>query len=185
MAESNPQLDEAARSELLELARTALTEYLRCGRAPDHQLSHPALMSHSGAFVSLHAGEHLRGCIGQIVTDQELYRTVQQCAISAALEDYRFSPVGPDELPGLTIEISVLTPMERNRDVERIQVGKHGLYVVRGGNRGLLLPQVASQYRWNRETFLIQACRKAGLPDDAWREPATAIYTFEAQVFGE
>jgi AmmeMemoRadiSam system protein A len=184
VTESSPQLDETARRELLALARTTLTEY-RCGRAPEHQPSHPALLSRSGAFVSLHAGEHLRGCIGQIVSDQELYCTVQRCAISAALEDYRFSPVVLDELPGLTIEISVLTPMERNRDVEQIQVGKHGLYVVRGGNRGLLLPQVASQYRWSRETFLSQACRKAGLPDDAWQQPATAIYTFEAQVFGE
>jgi AmmeMemoRadiSam system protein A len=111
--------------------------------------------------------------------------TVQQCAVSAAVEDYRFDQVTAPELSELTIEISVLSPMERNRDVADVTVGRHGLYMVRGHRRGLLLPQVAADEGWDRETFLTQTCHKAGLPGDAWRDSATTIYTFEAQVFSE
>jgi AmmeMemoRadiSam system protein A len=185
VTDPTPQLDQASREELLALARSTLEACLSSGQIPEHHASHPALLAHCGAFVSLHAGPHLRGCIGQIISDDELYRTVQRCAVSAALEDYRFNPVTADELKDLTIEISVLTPMRRITDVEEIVVGKHGLYLVRGMQRGLLLPQVATQYGWDREAFLVQTCRKAGLKDDAWRQQATAIHIFEAQVFGE
>jgi AmmeMemoRadiSam system protein A len=180
-----PRLDEAARAEILNLARKALENYLRSGEIPDSVTSHPALQARSGAFVTLSRGGQLRGCIGHVVTSEALYRTVQRCAISAAVEDYRFPPVTSDELGAVEIEVSVLTPMRRISDVSVIEVGTHGLYIVRGMHRGLLLPQVATEHGWNRETFLLQACRKAGLPDDAWRQRSTEIHVFEAQVFGE
>jgi AmmeMemoRadiSam system protein A len=180
-----PHLDAGARAELLSLARKTLESYLRSGEIPDHVAFHPALQARCGAFVTLSRGGQLRGCIGHIVTDTELHRTVQRCAVSAAVEDFRFPPVTADELGGLEIEVSVLTPMQQVLDVSRIEVGRHGLYIVRGMHRGLLLPQVATECGWNRETFLVQTCRKAGLPDDAWQQQSTAIHTFEAQVFGE
>jgi len=185
MDSSIPLLDPSARRELLVLARTTLKSYLSTGRVTEYHTSRSELRARCAVFVSLHRGEELRGCIGQVTPDRELYWTVQRCAISAATEDPRFAPVPEDELPHLTIEISVLTPFQRVREIERIEVGKHGLWIVSGSRRGLLLPQVATSYRWDRETFLAQTCRKAGLPEDAWRDPGTAIHTFEAQVFSE
>jgi AmmeMemoRadiSam system protein A len=143
------------------------------------------LLERKGAFVSLHRGEDLRGCIGQLYPDRELYKIVQHCVLSAALEDTRFIAVTQDELSGLSIEISVLTPFRRIRDIEEIEVGKHGLYIVHGVFRGLLLPQVATQYRWDRTTFLEHTCRKSGLHESAWRDPHTIIHTFEAEVFAD
>jgi uncharacterized protein len=178
-------LDETARAELLRLARYTLESYIVSGRIPEYDTEDPGLLQSAGAFVSLHEGEELRGCIGQIAPDQELYRVVQSCVLSAALEDTRFTPVTLEELPRLNLEISVLSPMQRVEDVGEIEVGKHGLYVSRGAWRGLLLPQVATEYGWSREMFLANTCRKAGLPENAWKEPSTSIQKFDAQVFGE
>jgi len=178
-------LEEPDQIELLKLARTTLEGYLSKGTRPHYRTDNEALRSHAGAFVSLHRGQELRGCIGQLVADRELFIIVQHCAISAATEDMRFSPVTADELPRVKIEISVLTPFRRAEDIQEIEIGKTGLYIVRGRHRGLLLPQVATQYGWDRETFLNQTCRKAGLPTDAWKDPATTIHLFEAQVFSE
>ncbi len=176
---------DAEKVELLKLARTTLTTYFKNGKIPPYETSSGALMEQKGAFVSLHEGGELRGCIGQIIGDRELYKTVQHCALSAALEDSRFVSVTRDEVDGLSIEISVLTPFHRIKDVNEIEVGKHGLYIVRGASRGLLLPQVATQYGWDRTRFLEHTCIKSGLPESAWRDPQTAIYTFEAEVFSE
>ncbi len=178
-------LNDSAKTELLLLARATLESYLASGTSPEYHTSRPELRARSGAFVSLHRGAELRGCIGQLVPERELFRTVQRCAVSAAVEDLRFSPVTAEELPALTIEISVLTPFRRIRDVGEIEVGKHGIYLVRGPNRGLLLPQVATQYNWDRATFLAQTCRKAGLSEDMANDPGAVIHTFEAQVFAE
>jgi hypothetical protein len=179
------RLDESDQRELLRLARVTLQSYLSAGFVPEYHTSRPGLRTRAGAFVSLHLGPELRGCVGQIVPDRELFRIVQHCAISAAAEDRRFSPVGQKEMDGLTIEISVLTPLRRAQSVEEIEVGKHGIYIIRGANRGLLLPQVATEYGWDRKTFLSQTCRKACLPEDAWQDPTTIISLFEAQVFSE
>jgi len=178
-------LDIDAQKELLALARKTLESFLATGEVPGHNPDKPELHQLAGAFVSLHCGDELRGCIGLIKPDGPLYRTVQHCAVSAASEDYRFDRVSPEELPGITIEISVLSPLERTKDVSEITVGKHGLYVVRGQRRGLLLPQVATDWGWDREAFLAQTCQKAGLDESAWRDPATTIYQFQAQVFSE
>jgi AmmeMemoRadiSam system protein A len=170
---------------LLELARKTLESYLADKTTPQCRVASEAFAERKGAFVSLHNGEELRGCIGQLSQDLELYSVVQHCVISAALEDTRFPPITKEEVAGLSIEISVLTPFRRIRQIEEIEVGKHGLYIVQGPFRGLLLPQVASQYGWDRITFLKQTCRKSGLPESAWQDPRTIIQIFEAEVFSE
>ena len=178
-------LDNAQKNALLEIARRTLESRLTEKSIPAYQPSDEGLVEKKGAFVSLHRGEELRGCIGQLYPDQELYKIVQHCAVSAALEDTRFLPVTGEELDELTIEISVLSPFRRIRRIEEIEVGKHGLYIVQGRFRGLLLPQVATQYGWDRVTFLKQTCRKSGLPESAWQDPHTIIHTFEAEVFSD
>jgi AmmeMemoRadiSam system protein A len=185
MEPSKPLLGESACRELLALARNTLESYFTTGQVPAYQAGNPELLKGGAAFVSLHCGEDLRGCIGLLSDEGELYRTVQRCALSAALEDTRFKPVTLDEVAGLSIEISVLSPPRRVTDVQLIEVGKHGLIIARGGQRGLLLPQVAAKYNWDRNTFLSQTCRKAGLPANAWSQPDTVIQIFEAQVFSE
>ncbi len=140
----------------------------------------------SGAFVTLSTRDgHLRGCIGSIHPVAPLYRAVSQCAISAAFRDPRFYPVSTDEWPDLELEISVMGPIERVGSFEEIKVGRDGLIVSRGTFAGLLLPQVAAEYGWDRDTFLSQTCVKAGLPPSAWRLPDTKIERFPAEVFGE
>ncbi len=178
-------LDESARKELLKLARSTLVSYFAGGEIPDSHPGRTELHQRAGAFVSLHRGEYLRGCIGLIEPEGPVYRTVERCAVSAAVEDFRFDPVTADELPEINIEISVLSPLRIVEDISEVEVGKHGLYMVRGHRRGLLLPQVATDYGWDRETFLTQTCHKAGLSGDAWHDPGTKIYIFEAQVFSE
>jgi AmmeMemoRadiSam system protein A len=181
----NCMLAETEKTELLQLARSALESHFKAGKIPECDNACKNLQAHKGAFVSLHNEGRLRGCIGQLSPDKELFKVVQSCVLSAALEDPRFLPVTADEIPDLNIEISVLTPFQRVRNHETIEVGKHGLLVTRGFHRGLLLPQVATEYGWDRETFLAQTCRKAGLPELAWRDPETIVHTFEAEVFSD
>jgi AmmeMemoRadiSam system protein A len=178
-------LNTAEKNALLNLARTTLDSYLTKKKAPAFDPPSGELVEKKCAFVSLHHGDELRGCIGQLQADSELYKIVQHCVVSAAAEDMRFSPVAKEEVPELNIEISVLTPFRRIHNIEEIEVGKHGLYIVQGGYRGLLLPQVATQYGWDRTTFLQQTCRKSGLPESAWQDPRTIIQTFEAEVFSD
>jgi AmmeMemoRadiSam system protein A len=136
-----------------------------------------------GAFVTLHENHELRGCIGLIVAVGPLDETVRKMAVAAALEDPRFEPVSSDELDKLQLEISVLSPMFAIAP-EDVVVGRHGLMVSYGGRRGLLLPQVPTEWGWDRETFLSQTCHKAGLPMDQWKKGAT-LEAFTAEVFGE
>jgi AmmeMemoRadiSam system protein A len=140
----------------------------------------------SGAFVTLHTNRgDLRGCIGSIQAVAPLCDAVVSNAINAAFRDPRFYPVQREELAELQIEISVMSPIEPVANVEEIEVGRDGLIISRGSRAGLLLPQVATEYAWDRETFLQQTCVKAGLPPDAWRSPETRIERFSAEVFGE
>jgi AmmeMemoRadiSam system protein A len=177
-------LPNAERRELLALARSAIEAAVQRGDSPDLPVASPLLAVPSGAFVSLHERGRLRGCIGQIDAIHPLAVTVARCAAAAAMEDPRFPPVTPDELSGLEIEISVLSPLLPVRP-EEIEVGRHGLLVSRGWQRGLLLPQVATQFHWNRERFLQETCHKAGLEADAWQNPGTKIEAFTAEVFSE
>lgn len=153
------------------------------GKLPLETPSFRKLASPGAAFVTLTCEGRLRGCIGFTEAAFPLYKTVQECAVAAATEDPRFSPVEPAELSAIHIEISVLTPMVPVRP-EEVKVGVHGLMVRKGVRRGLLLPQVAAEYGWDRRTFLSKVCSKAGLPAEEWRKDVD-LYAFTAEVFGE
>lgn len=177
-------LTEPEKTKLLGIARSALESRLGPGEVPDFDPDEPALASDAGAFVSLHRGGHLRGCIGVFSSDEPLYRTVVSMAIAAATQDPRFIPVTAEELASISIEISVLSPMKKIEDVTEIEVGRHGIYIIKGVHRGVLLPQVAVEHGFDRYTFLDQTCMKAGLAPGEWREGA-GIYIFEAEIFKE
>lgn len=137
-----------------------------------------------GAFVSIFHDGELRGCLGWLNSNLPIAHLVAQLAQAVADSDPRFDRVTPQELTEIGLEISVLTHEREIRSVDEIEVGRHGLIVEKGGNRGLLLPQVSTEHGWDRETFLDHACLKAGLAEDAWRRGAR-IFVFEAEVFGE
>jgi AmmeMemoRadiSam system protein A len=174
------------RSRLLQIARDSIASALENRRteladdAFDEVLRRP-----SGAFVTLTISGDLRGCVGSIQPVAPLFRAVAHSAFNAAFRDPRFSPLRKEEFARTEIEISVMGPIETVKDVEEIMVGRDGLIVSRGHNTGLLLPQVATEYGWNRDTFLSQTCRKAGLPSDAWKLPDCRIERFSAEVFDE
>jgi len=138
-----------------------------------------------GAFVTLKKAGQLRGCIGYIEAVKPLAATIEEMAKAAAFSDWRFNPVRTEEIPDIEIEISVLSPLSEVRDPSTVVVGTHGLIVSRGSNRGVLLPQVPTEWGWDRETFLAQTCAKAGLPESAWKEKGTKIESFTADVFSE
>lgn len=178
-------LTEADKKVLIQAARDSIRTHLKGATpSPPAQLA-PVLREPRGVFVSLHRQGRLRGCIGYLEAVKPLLPAVQEMAVAAAFHDPRFSPLREEELADLDVEISVLTPMQRINKAEEIEVGKHGLYIERGPSRGLLLPQVATQYRWDRTTFLEQTCAKAGLPTQAWKEPETRIFVFTADIFSE
>ena len=177
-------LNEEEKASLLRMARETLEQYLTHETIPQYDVTQPGLKGAWGAFVTLQEEGDLRGCIGHMWSNQELYLLVQQMAVAAATEDPRFEPVQARELPDLDIEISVLSPMELVKDVSEIEVGRDGLYIVSGPYAGVLLPQVATEWGWDRDEFLREVCLKDGLPTDAWEKGAT-LYRFGAQVFGE
>lgn len=168
---------------LHQVAKTSIEARLRGEALPHFEPDTPTLKEKRGAFVSLHRQGELRGCIGYIQAYKPLYQTVQEMAVAAAFQDTRFIPLRKEELKDLEIEISVLTPLRKITDPKEIQVGKHGIYIMKGFSSGLLLPQVATDYKWDVMTFLENTCRKAGLPDDAWKEKDAEIYIFSADIF--
>lgn len=168
---------------LLDLAEKTVAAAVNKKPLPAPQDVPERLKVKRGAFVTLEKNHELRGCIGYILPISPLYKTVIEMAQSAALHDPRFKPVSPGELKNITVEISVLTVPEKITDPNIIEVGKHGIIMKRGYNQGLLLPQVATDYGWERETFLEHTCLKAGLPRDAWQDKNTEIQVFSAQVF--
>ncbi|QJA05411.1 AmmeMemoRadiSam system protein A [Thermosulfurimonas marina] len=174
------------RAYLLRLARESLEKAF--GLREDYSLPYPPpferLHEPRGAFVTLKRHGHLRGCIGTFEAASPLYRVVEEMALAAAFNDPRFSPLSPEELDEVEIEISVLSPLRPGRP-EEVEVGRHGVYLIRGAFRGVLLPQVAVEYGWDRETFLDHVCLKAGLPPRCWQDPRTEIYLFTAEVFEE
>jgi len=178
-------LNKEEKKKLLEIARLSITEAVIGKRQFLPDVTEEKLKENCGAFVTIKENGRLRGCIGYIQAFKPLYETVKDVAKSAAMNDYRFSPVRQDELDKLELEISVLTPLKKISDISGIVVGKHGLYMKQGFNSGLLLPQVATEYKWDKETFLKETCRKSGLSQDAWKDKTTEIYTFSAEVFGD
>jgi AmmeMemoRadiSam system protein A len=172
------------KEELLNIARRTVNEYVENGEVTKFKVESEVLKRKCGAFVTLKKKNGaLRGCIGRIVTEDPLFLVVRDMAIAAASQDYRFSPVGPDEVGDIEIEISVLTPMQKVSSAKEVEVGRDGLMIRRGYNSGLLLPQVPVEQGWDRETFLEHTCYKAGLPPDAWK--SSELWKFQAIVFGE
>jgi len=170
---------------LLRIARASVEAAVTHSGRPDLHTKDPALLEDRGAFVTLKRGGDLRGCLGYVEGIEPLIEAVADNAEAAALRDPRFAPVRASELPEITIEVSALTPLQRVEDPETIEVGAHGLMVCLGPNRGLLLPQVPEEWGWDREQFLQQTCRKAGLAPDEWQSSQAELFSFEAEVFGE
>jgi len=172
------------REMLLRIARHSIEAHLAGKPVPQFAVS-DTLKTDGAAFVTLTKKGELRGCIGYTEPIMPLWKAVSECAVQAAVSDPRFPPVTSAEIGGLHIEISVLTPLERVKSLDQIVVGRDGLMITMGGRRGLLLPQVASEYGWSRDEFLQNTCRKAGLPLDAYLSPNAVIEKFQAIVFGE
>lgn len=190
-------LAEREKKVLLEIARRAVVaavqrrefpdnplDQARSAASPNSELSSQLSLVPAGAFVTLHRGARLRGCIGQLAGRDPLIHVIASCARAAALEDPRFPPLSCEELADIDIEISVLSPLSDISPGE-IVAGRHGLLVSRDSHRGVLLPQVAGQFNWTAQRFLEETCVKAGLSPSAWKDPETRIQAFTAEVFGE
>jgi uncharacterized protein len=175
-----------SRMRLLRLARWALEDLVQDNQEQCEEFDDPYLQSRTyGAFVSLHNGYELRGCVGIWTASQPLYQNVIDMTLAAASSDHRVTPVRKDELNNIRIDISILSPLEPAHEPLLLEVGKHGLHIARGGKHGVLLPQVATRYRWHIKTFLEQTCLKAGLPEDAWKQPGTFVSSFSALIIEE
>jgi MEMO1 family protein len=171
------------KAALHRIARESIEAKLLGKKAPSLEDLSVTLKEDRGAFVTLKTHGQLRGCIGRLAADRPLGEVVADMALAAAFQDPRFSPLRADELKGLEIEISALTPFKKIVGVDEIQVGKHGILMRNGSSSGLLLPQVATDYGWDRTTFLENTCQKAGLPKGCWKDKNTEIYIFSADVF--
>lgn len=176
------QMSAKEKQLLLEIAREAIVSFVQNGAIPEREVNNSNLLVQQGCFVCIKVNGMLRGCIGNFISDKPLYRLVQEMAVSAATRDPRFYPMKKDDLKDFDVEISVLSPLHKISSVEEIEVGVHGLYLEKNFSRGVLLPQVALEYGWDRDTFLSQTSIKAGLGKDDWQE-GTDIYTFSALVF--
>lgn len=171
---------EEDKKELLSLARDAITGYVTNGKTLDTEIRNPKLQTDGAVFVTIKENNSLRGCIGHIEPVMPLYQSVVQNAIAACSRDTRFIPVKKEELKDIDVEITILSPLQKVKDVKDIQVGKHGLMIRKGMQGGLLLPQVATEFGWDREKFLEQLCVKAGLPQGAWKD--ADLYSFTAEI---
>ena len=178
-----PFLSEADHQALLRLARDAIVQAVCHGCLPEEIPQEDIFAERHSLFVSLHIGPHLRGCIGTI-EPQALGHAVVRCAVSAATQDPRFRPVLPEEVSSLRIEISLLSPPTLIR-LEEIEIGRHGLLIQSGGQRGVLLPQVAVEHAFTTTRFLEETCRKAQLPPHAWKDRETQVFGFTCEVFSE
>ena len=179
-------LSTADRIKLLEIAREAVTDYLRTGHSPEIDSAEltPSLMKHVGAFVTFHKQGKLRGCTGRFNPGIPLWKVIQELSVSSAIRDHRFSPLCLEEIHEISIEISVLSPLTRIRSASEIIPGKHGIYMIKGSNSGTYLPQVAIRTGWTPEELLGNCARdKAGIGWDGWKD--AELYTYEAVVFGE
>ncbi|MFZ2636162.1 MAG: AmmeMemoRadiSam system protein A [Rectinemataceae bacterium] len=177
-------LPDEAKKFLLKEVRETICARLE-NRAAVPAAPPEACKSAHGAFVTLKKSGDLRGCIGRMQSARPLHETIRDMAEAAAFDDPRFPPLDPSELSSIDIEITVLSPLVAMADPEELRVGRHGLYLISGTRAGVLLPQVAVEYGWERYEFLAHTCRKAGLPPDAWKWPESRVYLFEGLVFGE
>lgn len=168
------------KKELLALARKAITEYVTCGKTLTAEIKNPKFRTDGAVFVTIKENGSLRGCIGHIHAIMPLYQSIIKNAVAACSSDPRFPPMKSEELKDIDIEISILSPFAPLKDVKDIQIGKHGLYIMKGMHSGLLLPQVATEFGWDRDAFLEHLCVKAGLPKDAWKD--AELYAFTAEI---
>lgn len=175
------------KARLLAIARETLDTFVRTGKAPAYHEKDPRLSREEGAFVTLSKHGALRGCIGNIIGRGPLYQTVSEMAVAAASHDPRFKPVSAGELKDIEIEISVLSAPRVVRGADEIELGKHGVIVSKGNvQRGVFLPQVATETGWSKDRFLSELCsQKAGLPSESWKDPSCRLEVFTADVFGE
>ena len=179
-----PCLSEADQRALLELARKAIRDAVLCRKLPDVIPREGVLSERRGVFVTLYVRGRLQGCIGVTEPNESLAEAVVRCAVGAALEDPRFTPMKDPQLEEMSIEISLLSPLELILP-EAIEIGRHGLLVVNHAQRGLLLPKVATEHSLTREQFLEETCRKAGLSREAWKDSQTRILGFTCEVFSD
>jgi AmmeMemoRadiSam system protein A len=178
-------LNNEEKKTLLKIARETLENHLQGKKVPEFKAGSPALQEKRGAFVTLKEHGRLRGCIGRIVGDTPVYKVVSEFAIYAATEDNRFPQVEYGELKDIEIEISVLTPFDRIKSFDEIEIGKHGLIIKKDFRQGLFLPQVPVEQGWDMKTYLEELCHKAGLPADAYKDKDAIIEKFRAIVFSE
>ena len=176
-------LSPAQQQELLAYARAVIAS--RFGHPVPELPSDQAFEIKRGLFVSLHLQGNLRGCIGYVEGQASLRKSVHEMALAAAFRDPRFPPLRSAEMEMLELEISVLGDLIPISGPDDILIGRDGLFIEHPNGSGLLLPQVATDWNWTAEEFLRQVCRKAGLANDAWQDPATVLYRFEAEVFGD
>lgn len=183
--ETDFTLSEKDRKYLLVLARERLLKYLghQFYISPEEKKIPEALKALAGAFVSIYKGRELRGCIGRFSGGDQLYKLIEDLAVSAA-NDYRFEPLSVDDLPEVNIEISVLTPLKRIFSIDEFELGRHGIYIKQGDQSGTFLPQVADKTGWTKEEFVSRCSRdKARIGSDGWK--TAELYTYEAIVFSE
>jgi AmmeMemoRadiSam system protein A len=177
------ELTQAQKQILLNVARTSIQSAVEGKPFPPSTSQDEALIRRSGVFVTLRIADELRGCIGYVEPLFPLLRAVQEVAVKAAMEDPRFMPLTRKEFGKITIEISVLSPISELNNTEDIEIGKHGLVIDAGYRRGLLLPQVATEYNWDRNEFLKHTSLKAGLSPDAWKRKDVKLFTFTVDKF--
>ena len=178
------KISQKNRDTLLDIAEAAILNHLgeRKEIAVDPEQFDNEITARAGAFVSIYVDQKLRGCIGTFSEDKPLFENVQKMAISAAFQDNRFEAISSDETGKLGIEISVLTPRERIYSEDEIEIGKHGIYMISGMQRGTLLPQVAVKNSWTGREFLEYCAQyKTGLHKSGWHD--AEIYTYEAIIF--
>lgn len=179
------ELNTHEKQALLAIARQAIIQGVQTGQEYVEPREEKALNQRNGCFVTIKQNGQLRGCIGNFQSELPIFKEVAQMAQASSANDPRFYPLKEEDLDNFTLEISVLSPLHKIEDVEEIEVGKHGIYIEKSFYRGVLLPQVATEHGWDRQTFLKQTCIKAGLPTDAWEADDADIYVFSAQIFGE
>jgi AmmeMemoRadiSam system protein A len=179
------ELNAHEKQALLAIARQAIVHGVQTGQEYVEPREEKALNRRNGCFVTIKQNGQLRGCIGNFQSELPLFKEVARMAQASASNDPRFYPLKENDLDSFTLEISVLSPLNKIESIEDIEVGKHGIYIEKSFYRGVLLPQVATEHNWDRLTFLKQTCIKAGLPTDAWEADDADIYVFSAQVFGE
>ena len=178
-------LSEIESTILLAIARDTIINLVNQQDYSPEPREEKALNDRSGCFVTIKQNNELRGCIGNFQSERPLFQEVAEMAAASASKDPRFHPMEADELENFSLEISVLSSLQKIEEIEEIEVGTHGIYLEKNFSRGVLLPQVATDHNWDRTTFLQQTCVKAGLPTDAWQGHDADIYIFSAQIIKE